>query len=104
VAEELDAQGDDEPISGPPPDPKSRNGHPPGRGPAPTTDEPTPTPVRNGRPASERQVKAIRAIARRHGADLTTILRQDHGVDRPEQLTVMQASSLIDVLKADAVV
>jgi hypothetical protein len=104
VAEELDAHAEDEPIPGPPPDPNSRNGHPPRPGPARRTDEPTPAPVRNGRPASEKQVKAIRAIARRNGADLATILRQDHGVDRPEELTVVQASSLIDALKGDAVV
>ena len=54
------------------------------------------------RPASEKQVKAIRAIARRGGADLASILRRDYGVDRPEELTVGRASRLIDELKAEA--
>ncbi|WP_152053749.1 phage protein GemA/Gp16 family protein [Tautonia marina] len=62
------------------------------------------TASRPDRPASERQVKAIRAIARRHGADLGTILRQEFQVDRVEELSVAQASRLIDELKTDAIV
>ncbi|MEW4568962.1 hypothetical protein AB1L88_13945 [Tautonia sp. JC769] len=68
---------------------------------------PHPLPIRNGsvaspapaasrpdRPASERQVQAIRAIAR----------RQEFQVDRVEDLSVAQASRLIDALKTDAIV
>ena len=47
---------------------------------------------------------AILAIARRHGADLGAILRQAFHVDRVEDLSVGQASRLIDELKADAAV
>lgn len=63
-------------------------GEPPARGPAVM-------------PASEKQAKAIRAIARRSGADLASILRRDYGVERPEDLTVGRASRLIDELKAE---
>ena len=103
VDEELADQAAAGPESGPPSDRPPLNGQPPPRRPTEGYAEPPPPP-RDGLRASERQVKAIRAIARRHGADLATILRQDHGVDRPEQLSVGQASRLIDALKADAVV
>ena len=56
-------------------------------------------PARVGKPASPSQVKAIRAIAREREADLEAILRQDYEVDRPEELTLRQASALIDRLK-----
>ena len=51
------------------------------------------------KPATSSQVKAIRAIAREREADLEAILRQDYEVDRPEELTLRQASALIDRLK-----
>jgi hypothetical protein len=55
---------------------------------------------RAGRPrATEKQVKAIRSIARRQNADLDGLLRQNFGVERPEDLSLPQASRLIDVLK-----
>ena len=47
-------------------------------------------------------MKAIRAIARRHEADLDGLLRDDYGLARPEELTVPQASRVIDLLKATA--
>ena len=56
-------------------------------------------PARVGKPASPSQVKAIRAIAREREADLEAILRQDYEVGRPEELTLRQASALIDRLK-----
>ena len=42
------------------------------------------------------------ALARRAGADLDGLLRDDYGVARPEDLTVRQASRVIDLLKASA--
>jgi hypothetical protein len=57
---------------------------------------------RSGKPATASQVKAIRAIARRHEADLDGLLRDNYGAARPEQLTVPQASRVIDLLKATA--
>ena len=50
--------------------------------------------------ATIRQVGALRAIARQTGADLATFLREEFDVERPEQLSVRQASELIDQLKA----
>jgi hypothetical protein len=87
----------------PPPaqDPSSGTGTGPGRSASRNGPD---GPARGGRPASEKQCQAIRAIARRHGADLGTILRQEFRVDRVEELSVSQASRLIDSLKADAAV
>jgi hypothetical protein len=50
------------------------------------------------RKATEKQVKAIQAIARQQHADLDGLL-QDFGVQRPEDLSLKQASELIDTLK-----
>jgi hypothetical protein len=52
------------------------------------------------KPASASQVKAILAIARRQDADLVSLLRQEFDVERPEELSLRQASELIDLLKA----
>jgi hypothetical protein len=64
-------------------------------------------PARNGatngrpvKPATPNQVRAIIAIARRQNADLEGLLRDEYGVDRPEDLNVSEASTLIDQLKA----
>ena len=62
----------------------------------------TPDHPRSGKPATASQVKAIRAIARHHEADLDGLLRDDYGVARPEERTVPQASRVIDMLKATA--
>ena len=69
---------------------------------APDTNVPVPTRQRTPRPATPNQVRAIRAIAQRGHADLTGVLRDDFGVDRPEGLSVTQASELIDRLKEAA--
>ena len=52
------------------------------------------------KPATPNQVKAILAIARRQNADLGRLLQQEYEVERPEDLTIRQASELIDMLKA----
>jgi len=54
------------------------------------------------KPATPNQVKAILAIARRQNTDLGRLLQQECGVKRPEDLTIRQASDLIDLLKAPA--
>jgi hypothetical protein len=55
---------------------------------------------RLSRPATAGQVKAIFAIARAQQADLEGLLREEYHVDHPEDLTLSQASALIDQLKA----
>jgi hypothetical protein len=50
------------------------------------------------KPATENQLRAIRSIANRQHADLGGLLRE-FGVDRPEDLSLKQASELIDTLK-----
>jgi hypothetical protein len=52
------------------------------------------------RAATPSQVRAIQAIARRQNADLTTLLSQEFDAERPEDLTLRQASGLIDRLKS----
>ena len=59
-------------------------------------------PAERSRPqkrATDKQVKAILAIARQQHADLDGLLQQDYGVHRPEDLSLKQASELIDMLK-----
>jgi hypothetical protein len=67
------------------------NGSPPGEGRA-----------RPRKPATANQVRAIAALARRQGADLDGWLRSGYGVGRPEDLSLSEASRLIDELKAGA--
>jgi hypothetical protein len=54
-----------------------------------------------GKPATPSQVRAILSIARRQHADLDGLLC-DLGVTRPEELSLADASRLIDQLKAAA--
>jgi hypothetical protein len=54
-----------------------------------------------GKPATPSQVRAILSIARRQHADLEGLLG-DLGVTRPEELSLADASRLIDQLKAAA--
>jgi hypothetical protein len=53
----------------------------------------------NGRPATASQVRAIHAIASRNRADLDGQL-SEFGVSKPDDLSISQASELIDTLKA----
>jgi len=55
--------------------------------------------TRAPRPATANQVKAIQAISRRQNTDLVGLLRHEYEIDRPEDLTIGQASELIDLLK-----
>jgi hypothetical protein len=56
--------------------------------------------ARSPKPATPNQVQAIHSIARSQDVDLVAILRQEYEVDRAEELTLRQASSLIDQLKS----
>ena len=55
-------------------------------------------PRETGRSATASQARAIYAIAGRQGVELADKLRADFGVDTPEQLTIREASRLIDEL------
>jgi hypothetical protein len=75
----------------------TNDGHHGGKGhPAPKADAPR---TRPGQPATLGQVRAIVAIAREQRADLDGLLC-DLGVTRPEELSIAEASKLIDQLKA----
>jgi hypothetical protein len=54
------------------------------------------------RPATAGQARALAALARRRGADLGALLAEEFGVETPEQLSLREASGLIDRLKAGA--
>jgi hypothetical protein len=53
----------------------------------------------NPRPATQSQVKAIIAIARRHRIDLAAFLQERFHITRPEDLSIQDASTVIDTLK-----
>jgi hypothetical protein len=55
-------------------------------------------PRETGHPATASQARAIYAIANRQGIELADKLRANFGVDSPEQLTIREASRLIDDL------
>jgi hypothetical protein len=80
--------------NGTPDQPTRRNGH------AATSTRPAGNRTRPPRPATANQVRAIEAIARRLGADLEGLLREEFGVERVEDLSMSAASRVIDDLKA----
>ena len=51
------------------------------------------------RPATESQVRALRAIAKRNRLDVDREAHEEFGVEGADQLDVKQASALIDLLK-----
>ena len=53
----------------------------------------------NGRPSTEKQVKMLHAMAGRQRINLSQLLRDRFGVSRPAELSLRDASSLIDELK-----
>jgi hypothetical protein len=55
------------------------------------------------RPATPRQLRTIVAIARRQRANLESLLRTEYGVASPDELSLTQASRLIDGLRATTV-
>jgi hypothetical protein len=71
-----------------------RNGH------AATSARPAGNRTRPPRPATVNQIRAIQTIARRLNADLDGMLREEFGVERVEDLSMAEASRVIDDLKA----
>ena len=56
----------------------------------------------NGRAATNSQVRAIRAITDRQGLDLAQLLGSRFRLQRPEELSLADASALIDELKTQS--
>ncbi len=54
------------------------------------------------RRATASQARALRLIAERQGVDLQDVMRRQYSVDKPEDLSITEASELIDQLKAQA--
>ena len=52
------------------------------------------------RHATPKQIKALYAITKRQGTDLKKLIRQRFDVEQPEELSLKEASSLIDALKS----
>jgi hypothetical protein len=77
------------------------NGHDRGNGKAVLAGRTAAEAPRSAKPATASQVKAISSIARQKDADLVAILRSEYDVERPEDLTLRQASALIDWLKGE---
>ena len=77
------------------------NGHARGNGEAVLAGRTTAEAPRSRKPATASQIKAIRSIARQKGAELVPLLRSEYDVERPEDLTLRQASVLIDWLKGE---
>jgi hypothetical protein len=67
---------------------------------APCSDPPANETRRPQKPATANQVRAIRTLADRQRLNLAELLRHDFGADRPEALSLADASHLIDSLKA----
>ena len=55
----------------------------------------------NGRSATSAQIRALHAIASRNQIDLSARLTQDFGIVRPEDLSITDASTLIDAMKSN---
>jgi hypothetical protein len=55
--------------------------------------------VRRLRNATPNQLRALRAIAADQGRDLVAEIRQRYSVERPEELSLVEASELIDALR-----
>jgi len=95
VQEELDRHR-------PPPSVPSPNNHPdPDRPDGPAHHREGASGPRH-RPATGSQVRALRAISGRRGVDLVGLVGDRFGIERPEELTVTEASRLIDELRAPA--
>jgi len=71
------------------------NGHAKTEGPASNAG------TRQPRAATQSQVRAIHAIAKSQGIQLARLLGGRYQVDRAEDLTIKQASELIDSLKSN---
>jgi len=74
--------------------------------PSPQNSHTPPVPASNGftqggpvRPATESQMRALRAICKRGRLDLDREAHDEFGLESSDQLDVKQASQLIDILK-----
>ena len=77
------------------------NGHPNGNGRYNGNGNGHAAPRRSGgRRATASQARALRAIADRQGLELATELQVRFGVHEPEELSITEASGLIDQLKS----
>lgn len=56
----------------------------------------------NGRRATDSQVRALHAIANRQKIDLRSLLDRQYQIGRPEDLTLQEASQLIDDLNSES--
>jgi len=56
----------------------------------------------NGRRATDSQVRALHAIANRQKIDLRDLLDRKYQIGRPEDLSLQEASQLIDELKGES--
>jgi hypothetical protein len=108
VSDELEryrAQSPVVTVGGPPAHSPRTNGHahPNGAGVRTAAPQARPTTVNGtrGRSATPSQVKALYAICQSKGLDLGAVLQAEFGGARPEELSLREASELIDRLKAD---
>jgi hypothetical protein len=76
------------------------NGHAPTNGKANGTSSPPAKAAPKPRPATQSQIKAIYRIAEQRGHDLGHILHDQFQASKPEELTIAQASAVIDHLKS----
>ena len=95
VQEELDRHR-------PPPSVPSSNNHPDPDGPDGSAYRRAGVNGQRHRPATGSQIRALRAISGRRGVDLEGLVCGRFGVDGPEELSVAEASRLIDELQAPA--
>lgn len=73
--------------------PRRQPRQPPANEPSPATPSPQP------HPATAAQIKALHTIANRAGLTLASELQHQCGLANPQQLTIQQASHMIDHLK-----
>lgn len=90
LAEELNGHGNGTATNG--------NGTAP-QAPAHTNGNAAPRREGTPRPATQSQIKALHAIAKSQGTDLGKVLREQYHLRRPDDLSIREASALIDQLK-----
>jgi len=56
----------------------------------------------SARRATASQVRALHAIAKRHNLDASNIVQSRYGTNRPEDLSITEASELIDSFKSSS--
>ena len=86
----------------PPPAGLSSNGHRDLDGPVDVAARRDGVDGHRQRPATGSQVRALRAICARRDIDLEELVGERFGIDGPEELSLAEASRLIDELRATA--